>query len=327
MPEINTNPPRLYITDPAEILTWPGFQQTFDPSKARPIEILHFYRLKCDDYVACGIAQCRQSHGYGAVILLSDRTISNIGNCCGKREFGDDFKLLARQKQQTLDRDFYLHHVRGLKEHGLDALHVIQDLRRAVIRPGRQTLDAFRLQFPQIMEALIKRAHRGDDVVFRRVRKSDEEQEVEREMLRGDAGQPGREPDLFRSERVGQIAGLAVLVSDLPVRMIQVCQALRELEEVGDIGACSTTRLRNFFNAGQALKNLHQQALDWEKSYKRFYNSENFDLFEFLEEVDRRERARLHSQGWDFLQHCPARAENDIREQLRRKSWLKRHGT
>jgi len=83
------------IKTPADLTKRPRFRESIDfsPSSGRKLaRILQSYRFPRRDYLPCGISSCRTPHGSGYLVETSDGLETNIGNVCGAKHLGADFK-------------------------------------------------------------------------------------------------------------------------------------------------------------------------------------------------------------------------------------------
>ena len=71
------------------------FREGFDAKVVKPAKIIGWYKL--EPRIACGKSDCHQEHGLGYLVVRSDGLEGNIGNQCGEKHFGKDFKILRNQ--------------------------------------------------------------------------------------------------------------------------------------------------------------------------------------------------------------------------------------
>lgn len=83
------------IVQPTDLTDRPLYREAleFTPESGRRLaRILQAYRFPKQDYVPCGISSCRTPHGSGFLVEASDGLETNIGNRCGAKHLGADFR-------------------------------------------------------------------------------------------------------------------------------------------------------------------------------------------------------------------------------------------
>lgn len=90
MTEATTILSLLSIESPSDLTDRPKYVPTIDKHKVKPVAILGPYNFSKADALPCGLCGTEHQHGY--LISASDGSETNIGQECGKNNFGVDFK-------------------------------------------------------------------------------------------------------------------------------------------------------------------------------------------------------------------------------------------
>lgn len=72
-----------------EIISRPNFVTAIDKGVQQLEEIIGYYKFK--EEIHCGLTGCNQPHQMGYIVKTSSGIETNIGNKCGKNEFGVEF--------------------------------------------------------------------------------------------------------------------------------------------------------------------------------------------------------------------------------------------
>ncbi|EEY7416862.1 hypothetical protein DO133_004988, partial [Escherichia coli] len=86
-----------------EITSRPNFVASIDKGEQQFEEIIGYYKFK--EEVHCGLTGCNQPHQMGYIVKTSSGIETNIGNKCGKNEFGVEFgeNVLSFNKLMQLE--------------------------------------------------------------------------------------------------------------------------------------------------------------------------------------------------------------------------------
>ena len=91
---LNTEKGLVTIENWEDILARPDFVQNLNPKQHKLKEIIGLYSFP--DKVGCGLSNCHAPHNRGFIVSTESGATTNIGNVCGKREFGEDFEVRSR---------------------------------------------------------------------------------------------------------------------------------------------------------------------------------------------------------------------------------------
>jgi hypothetical protein len=94
MIRINSERGPVHLESWQNVRELPGYTPEIDPQSETLKEIIGAYSL--GDPVSCGLSSCRTAHKRGYVVVTANGLVSNIGNICGVRHFGVDFRQKTR---------------------------------------------------------------------------------------------------------------------------------------------------------------------------------------------------------------------------------------
>lgn len=81
-----------------------GYKEKIHPTKTKPKQIIGVYNL--DPKIHCGLSTCNTEHHKGYLVVFKGGIETNMGNICGKREFGVEFsQLIKTYKLETNAQD------------------------------------------------------------------------------------------------------------------------------------------------------------------------------------------------------------------------------
>lgn len=97
---LNTDQGLVRFESWEEVETRPGFSPRLDPRQRTLKSIVGYYGLPT--WRPCGLSICQTPHGIGYMVQTTDGSVTNIGKDCGKRYFGVEFKVKAKQFERDL---------------------------------------------------------------------------------------------------------------------------------------------------------------------------------------------------------------------------------
>jgi hypothetical protein len=95
---LNTEKGLVRLDSWDDVMSRPGYVANLDPRTTRLVEVLGNYTLF--PFLQCGLSTCHTSHGKGYLVVTSDGRETNIGQDCGRKYFGLEFKRLAKAFDQ-----------------------------------------------------------------------------------------------------------------------------------------------------------------------------------------------------------------------------------
>ena len=135
---LNSDKGLVEVENWGDVLSRPGFRTELNPKEHKLRAIIGRYNLR--DQVRCGLSDCHTPHNHGYIVETDQGVETNIGQLCGKREFGVEFKELS----QKFERDI-------------------------TERNNRQILAAFAIQLEDIVEIVeqLREGPRGANWAYR----------------------------------------------------------------------------------------------------------------------------------------------------------------
>lgn len=96
----------ILIKGPGNLVSRPNFRESleFSSKENRKLDkVIGAYRFPRDSYIRCGISNCRTLHGSGFLVTTSDGLETCVGNICGAKHLGVEFKI-ERNKFKRIER-------------------------------------------------------------------------------------------------------------------------------------------------------------------------------------------------------------------------------
>jgi len=229
-----------------DIIERPGFQQKLNPKEVKLKRIIGQYSINPKQ--PCGLKNCGTKHNRGYLVEAEDGLETNIGNVCGGKYFGVEFKELQNVFKMDSNAQRYREEIIEKQ----NQIHAIENTIKS-LREGDYKADwcydgvhshMTRL-FPEFLsDRLISRAKRNNGIVTKEVALSNEEREL--------SSQAG-DKSAYRTEQLFVIYGVAAAVSYKKIRNI----------------------LATFFGGElDTFKNLDVETLDY-NSLKTWHNWKN----------------------------------------------------
>lgn len=185
----------------------PGFQAVVQVGEGDLDELLGYYNLQ--PAKPCGIKSCRSPHNKGYIARLKSGVLTNIGNVCGKRQFGVEWGSQRDAFNVSLNSQRYRENVSATQNR-------VPILRERLIaqREGEYQADWCYAEMKKYMQRLFSeklsdrltimgKAKSGQ--VLREVKLSSEEREI--------AAQTGNRSQTHRFETVVIVSGITSTVS------------------------------------------------------------------------------------------------------------------
>tara|TARA_B100000424_G_scaffold159935_1_gene122475 strand:+ start:1475 stop:2347 length:873 start_codon:yes stop_codon:yes gene_type:complete len=96
----------ILIKEPGNLVSRLNFRESleFSSKENRKLDrVIGAYRFPKDSYIRCGISNCRTLHGSGFLVTTSDGLETCVGNICGAKHLGVEFKI-ERNKFKRIER-------------------------------------------------------------------------------------------------------------------------------------------------------------------------------------------------------------------------------
>jgi len=218
-----------------DVWNYPKYKADVNPAVVGVAEFIWHYDFN-PSLQPCGIAGCHQPHGDGHLIRLLDNTVTNVGNCCGKKLKHYDEKLEVWKR--TKRRAEMLQRIGNEKERVIRERRQISDL----IERSKALTDkirSFNNRFPEIGSALARRFSKRDLLVRTAVRRSEDE------LQEAKAIEPHkrREELEYKITVLGQLIGLTAFSAPTGGQLAELSRFVAELENCLNFAAVGYERL------------------------------------------------------------------------------------
>ncbi|MDX1788296.1 MAG: hypothetical protein R3205_09415, partial [Psychrobacter sp.] len=98
------------ITTWDDIFKMSRYTDSLDPKKEKLKQVINKYELP--NKGRCGLSNCRTPHNIGCIVETESGRLTNLGNVCGKKYFGDNFTSLSNKLSKEID---YFNKVENIK--------------------------------------------------------------------------------------------------------------------------------------------------------------------------------------------------------------------
>lgn len=98
------------ITTWDDIFKMSGYTDSLDPKKEKLKQVINRYELP--NKGRCGLSNCRTAHNNGCIVETESGRLTNLGNVCGKKYFGENFTSLSNKLNKEID---YFNKVENIK--------------------------------------------------------------------------------------------------------------------------------------------------------------------------------------------------------------------
>jgi hypothetical protein len=255
-----------------DILSRPGFKQKLDPNLIILKQIIGQYSINPKQ--PCGLRSCGTKHNRGYLVVADGGLETNIGNVCGKKIFGVEFNQLHDVFKRSLNEQRYREEILETQNQLDDIVEKVEILRNGDFG-GDKSYENMHWHitkgFPEsICTPLIERAKRGENIVSREVRLSEEE----RKML-----PIARKNDRFRAETIFIIAGIKAVIDYPRLRTILHKRLGNELEEFRnlDVPSLNYINLQHWNNWKNKINTRLKEASNIIDDCRRFLESTNIE--------------------------------------------------
>lgn len=111
-----------------DIISRPGYKPKVHPKQTKPKYIIALYNISPE--IHCGLSTCNTGHNKGYLVVFEGGIETNMGNRCGRREFGIEFgQLVKTYKLETNAQDhrINLEALKNRTEYYTDRIRSIAD--------------------------------------------------------------------------------------------------------------------------------------------------------------------------------------------------------
>lgn len=91
----------MRITTWDDIYKMSGYTNSLDPKKEKLKQVINKYELP--NKGRCGLSNCRTPHNIGCIVETESGRLTNLGNDCGKKYFGENFTSLSNKLSKEID--------------------------------------------------------------------------------------------------------------------------------------------------------------------------------------------------------------------------------
>lgn len=98
------------ITTWDDIRKMSGYTDSLDPKKEKLKQVINKYELS--NKGRCGLSNCHTAHNNGCIVETESGRLTNLGNYCGKKYFGENFTSLSNKLSKEID---YFNKVESIK--------------------------------------------------------------------------------------------------------------------------------------------------------------------------------------------------------------------
>ena len=99
-----------------------GYTDSLDPKKEKLKQVINKYELP--NKGRCGLSNCRTPHNIGCIVETESGRLTNLGNDCGKKYFGENFTSLSNKLSKEID---YSNKIENIK---LAKLNIAENYRK-----------------------------------------------------------------------------------------------------------------------------------------------------------------------------------------------------
>lgn len=96
-----------------DIYEMSGYTDSLDPKKEKLKQVINKYELP--NKGRCGLSNCRTPHNIGCIVETESGRLTNLGNDCGKKYFGENFTSLSNKLSREIDYSNKVENIRLAK--------------------------------------------------------------------------------------------------------------------------------------------------------------------------------------------------------------------
>lgn len=196
-----------------DVIGRPGLELKVNPNEVKLKQIIGRYNISPKQ--PCGISTCCTPHNMGYLVVCEGGIEINIGNKCGKNFFGVDFKTLENTFRRDTNTQRYRENIKTFQNRIKSFENKITILKKGE-KQGDWCYEKMHWQvnygFEQkTLDALNRRAKRGDNSITKEVQLTEREKEIARET---------GNTENYRVEVLGVINGLSAVTKYKKLRSL-----------------------------------------------------------------------------------------------------------
>ena len=229
-----------------DIYKMSGYTDSLDPKKEKLKQVINKYELP--NKGKCGLSNCRTPHNIGCIVETESGRLTNLGNDCGKKYFGENFTSLSNKLSKEID---YSNKIENIK---LAKLNIAENYRKLneIEADWKRIESVYRAIKSEGLDGLydkleqMKHSKSSIIAIQRRATKS----EIELEEVR--TGKDVQNP-FYISDNLGDLKGLNYLTNRTKIKTIILNNKI------------ALERLNNFDEDKTTLKELSKMIKENEK--------------------------------------------------------------
>ena len=268
---------RRILKTPQDITSLDGFVDKVDPSNTPLSHIVQSYYIHPHE-IKCSLTGCGTIHKDGYIVMLTNKSVTNIGHVCGKR-FGQRYEHALLKYFESINRPALLQTVtEGLSKVGAQQLELHSMQLRC--RELRKLLSAFESLFPDTYTALRRRAYNNTSQVHESENRSKAEID---DLLAINPYQP-REKVAIKEVLRGEIRGYKFPIVDWNSEngTFSVLSRVDKFLELNPQHLPGTKHLVGWGIWLQSFDDSIRQVKTAIEDGNQFFTEQNFRMFEYL---------------------------------------------
>ena len=280
------------ITTWDDIFKMSGYTDSLDPKKEKLKQVINRYELP--NKGRCGLSNCGTAHNIGCIVETESGRLTNLGNDCGRKYFGENFTSLSNKLSKEID---YFNKVENIK---LAKSNITENYRKLseIEADWKKIETVYRTIKSEGLDGLYgqleQMKHSKSSIIS--IQRIATESEIEFEEVR--VGKDIQSP-FYISEDLGNLKGLSYLIDRVKINaMLQSNSAILE-------------SLDNFDESNTVFKDLNRMVKDIEHLQDSVREArsiiiEGFKLFELdnMRQFTPLISSKRHRKLKRFLSYC-----------------------
>lgn len=217
------------ITTWDDIYKMSGYTDSLDPKKEKLKQVINKYELP--NKGRCGLSNCRTPHNIGCIVETESGSLTNLGNDCGKKYFGENFTSLSNKLSKEID---YSNKIESIK---LAKLNIAENYRKLdEIEADRKKIESVYRTIKSegldgLYDKLEQMKHSKSSTISRQRKATESEIELEEVRTGKDVQNP-----FYISEILGDLKGLNYLADRIKIKALIlnnkiILESLNEFDE------------------------------------------------------------------------------------------------
>ena len=280
------------ITTWDDIFKMSRYTDSLDPKKEKLKQVINKYELP--NKGRCGLSNCRTPHNIGCIVETESGRLTNLGNDCGRKYFGENFTSLSNKLSKEID---YFNKVESIK---LAKLNITENYRKLseIEADWKKIETVYRTIKSEGLDGLYGKLeqmkHSKSSIIS--IQRIATESEIEFEEVR--IGKDIQSP-FYISEDLGNLKGLSYLIDRVKINaMLQSNNAILESSDKFDE---SNTTFKDLNRMVKDIEHLQDSVREARSSI-----IEGFKLFESdnMRQFTPLISSKRHRKLKRFLSYC-----------------------